>query len=288
MARRDVASGHRETALSASEIGPGDGRGTRPGVASGTPVLLLHGQPGSARDWTLVQAAIDDRVQVIAPSRPGWDGRSAAGGLRHNAAAVVAALDGAGVERAVVVGLSFGGAVAAWLAAEAPERVAGLVLVSPAANTASLQPVDRLLALPMLGYAASSALLAGAGLGLGLGPVRRRLERRFMLPDDYLRSAGRRLRKPAAWEAFIVEQRALLRDIPRLEARLEEIRAPTTVVIGTADMIVPREAGAVLARQIPGAELVEIEGGHHVLAAEHPERLAEIILTMAGGVGRVG
>lgn len=240
--------------------------------------MLLHGQPGSARDWTLVQAAIGDRVRMIVPSRPGWDGRSAAGGLSRNATAVVAALDGAGVERAVVVGLSFGGAVAAWLAVAHPDRVAGLVLVSPAANTASLQPVDRLLALPMVGYAASSALLAGAGLGLALRPVRRRLERRFVLPDDYLRSAGRRLRNPAAWEAFIVEQRALLRDIPALEARLGEVTAPTTVVIGTADTVVPREAGALLARQIRDARLVEIQGGHHVLAAEHPGRLAEIIL----------
>jgi pimeloyl-ACP methyl ester carboxylesterase len=270
MARRGAASGHGEAALSASETGQNTGE--RP------PVVLLHGQPGSARDWTLVQAAIGARARMVVPSRPGGDGRSAAGGLAHNAAAVVAALDRAGVERAVVVGLSFGGAVAAWLAVEHPDRVARLVLVSPAANTASLQPVDRLLALPMLGYAVSSALLAGAGVGLAFRPVRRRLERRFVLPDDYLRSAGTRLRNPAAWQAFIVEQRALLRDIPALEGRLGQVSAPTTVVIGTADTVVPREAGALLTRQIPDAELVEIAGGHHVLAAEHPERLAEIIL----------
>lgn len=278
MARRDAASGYGETALSASETGRGAGRG----AGGRTPVMLLHGQPGSARDWTLVQAAIGDRAQTLAIDRPGWDGHSAPGGLGPNAAAAVAALDRAGVDRAVVVGLSFGGAVAAWLAVTYPDRVAALVLVSPAANTAALAPVDRLLALPVLGYLASSGLLAGAGLALAVGRVRQRLERTFVLPDDYLRSAGRRLRKPAAWQAFIVEQRALLKEIPLLEARLGEIGSRTTVVVGTSDTIVPREAGALLTRQIRGASLVEIEGGHHVLPAEHPDRLAEIILGAVG------
>jgi pimeloyl-ACP methyl ester carboxylesterase len=245
------------------------------------PVLLLHGQPGSARDWTLVEDVLRERLEMIAIDRPGWDGRSAPGGLEHSGRAAMAALDRAAAPRAVVVGLSFGAAVAAWVAAEHPDRVAALVLVSPAANTASLQPVDRLLALPVIGYAASAGVLAGAGLALASGRLRRRLERTFALPDDYLRTASRRLRRPAAWTSFVVEQRALLDDLPRLEGRLGEISAPTTVVVGTADTVVPLEASRQLSRQIPGAELVEIPGGHHVLPAEHPARLAELILAAA-------
>jgi pimeloyl-ACP methyl ester carboxylesterase len=251
------------------------------------PVLLLHGQPGSARDWTLVEASIGDCAETIAIDRPGWDGRSAPGGLAHSSAAAVRALDEAGVARAVVVGLSFGGAVAAWMAVEHPDRVAALVLVSPAANMASLQPVDRLLALPMVGYAASAGVLAGAGLALASGRFRRRLERTFALPDDYLRAASRRLRRPDAWTAFVVEQRALLDELPQLEKRLGEITAPTSVVVGTADTVVPREASRQLSDQIAHAELVEIPGGHHVLPAEHPARLAELILAAAERVQTV-
>ncbi len=252
------------------------------------PVLLLHGQPGSAHDWTLVQAAIADRVQTIAIDRPGWDGKSAPGGLGRSAEAAISALDALGEQQAVVVGLSFGGAVAAWLAVEHPERVAALMLVAPAANRASLQPVDRLLALPVAGYAASAGLLAGAGLALGSGRIRRRIERTFSLPEEYLRSASRRLRTPAAWEAFVVEQRALLRELPELEARLGQIAAPTTVVVGTADTVVPLAASRQLSRQIPGAELIEIPGGHHVLAAEHPGRLAELIVAVTGVASGAG
>lgn len=248
-------------------------------------MLFLHGQPGSARDWNAVVSAIGPRAETIAFDRPGWDGRTPAGGLAVSARAAAAVLHSHDVERATVVGLSFGGGVAARMALDFPERVAALVLVSPAANTASLALVDRLLAAPVAGYAASAALLAGAGWMLGSGWVRRRLQEAFSFPDDYLRGAAGRLRTRAVWDSFFIEQRALLRDLPDLEARLHEITAPTTIVIGTADTILPAAAGRTLARQIPRARLVEIEGGHHVLPAEHPERLADEIL-LAAAVAR--
>jgi pimeloyl-ACP methyl ester carboxylesterase len=242
------------------------------------PVLLFHGQPGSAADWDRLRAELGDRARTIAIDRPGWDGVSPAGGLAESARAGVAALDAAGVERAIVVGLSFGGAVAAWMAIYHPERVAALVLAAPAANQASLEPIDRLLALPVIGYVASAALLSGVAFGLTSRRVRRYFGSAFALPDDYLRASAQRFRGRAAWDAFVAEQRALFRDLPVLERRLSEIAVPTTVVIGTADPIVPLASGRLLATQIPGARLVEIPGAHHVLSAEHPEALAEVIL----------
>ena len=270
-------AGRDETALDASRPpDPASGPG-----AGAAPILLLHGQPGSARDWEAVQAQIGPRAETSAIDRPGWDGRTPAGGLEHSALAAVSALDAVGAQKATVVGLSFGGAVAARLAIAHPERVGALVLVSPAANMAAVQRIDRILAAPLAGYVGSAALLAGAGVALTSSWLRRRLEAAFALPDDYLRAAARRLRNPAVWEAFLVEQRALLRELPELDRRLGEITAPTTVVIGTADTIVPVKAGRKLATQIAGAELIEIDGGHHVLPAEHPRRVAEVILRTA-------
>jgi pimeloyl-ACP methyl ester carboxylesterase len=245
--------------------------------------LLLHGQPGSARDWESVVGAIGGRVPTIAVDRPGWDGHSAPGGVLRSSDAALAALDERGIDRAVIVGLSFGGAVAAWLAAQHPERVAALVLISPAANQDSLEFVDRLLAAPVIGYVLSAAILSAAGLALSLGAVRSRLESTFSVPDDYLRTSARRLRGRSARRAFWVEQRSLIRDLPVLERQLGRITAPTTVVIGTSDTIVPITAVRRLAGQIPGAELVEIEAGHHILPAEHPGALAELIVGAAGG-----
>jgi 3-oxoadipate enol-lactonase len=245
------------------------------------PVLLLHGQPGGAGDWDRVRAALGSRAVTIALDRPGWDGHSLAADLRGNAEAAVAALSSRGADRATVVGHSFGGAVAAWLAAFYPERVGALVLVAPAANLASLYRLDYWLAAPVAGYVASMATLAGVGFALSPGPVRRRVAEHLALDDRYLRAASRLLRAPAVWRSYAREQRALVRDLPALEPRLGSISAPTTIVAGREDRVVPAQAAQELAAQIPDAELVLLERAGHLLLQQQPERLAELIAAAA-------
>ncbi len=242
------------------------------------PILLLHGQPGRGSDWDLLVSAIDDRARMLVIDRPGWDGSSAAGGLELSADAALAALDAAHVKQATIVGHSYGAAVAAWIAALYPERVRSLVLVAPAANVASLQPIDRLLAAPVAGYLASAALLVAGGLVVATPAIRRRLAAALAVREDYLRASGSWMRRRAAWDAFFVEQRALVRDLPVLESRLQRITAPTTIVMGAEDKIVPHRCVRLLAQQIAEAELIEIERGRHMLPAQIPGRLAEIVL----------
>ncbi|MGN6867280.1 MAG: alpha/beta fold hydrolase [Solirubrobacteraceae bacterium] len=246
-------------------------------AVSHDPVLLLHGQPGAAADWEPVRGALGDSVRTIAIDRPGWDHRTPVTDLAGNAAAACAALDRAEFTRATVVGHSLGAAVAAWIAGTRPERVGRLVLVSPAANTDSLSAVDYLLAAPVVGWLASVGAMAGGGLVLGARPLRRWVAEATALDDRYLRAAGRMLLAPAAWRSFVREQRFLVRDLPALEQRLGNIEAPTTIVAGTADHVVPIAAAGRLARQIPGAELVRVEHAGHLLHVQHANRLAEII-----------
>ncbi len=242
------------------------------------PVLLLHGQPGGASDWDRVREAIGDRVPTVAIDRPGWNGRAAPSDLEGNVAAALAALDAAGAERAVVVGHSFGGAVAASLALSHRERVRALVLAAPSANVESLRWVDRLLAAPGVGYVVGAAALAGAGAALTTELVRSRVARELELEDGYLRSARRMLLTPHAWRSFFTEQRLLFRDVPALEARLSEITAPATVVIGTADRVVPVSSARRLTSQLADARLVELERANHLLPQQRGAELAEIIL----------
>lgn len=242
------------------------------------PVLLLHGQPGAAGDWEQVRGALGARVpSTIAIDRPGWDGRPGVTDLAGNARAALAALDEAGIARASVVGHSLGAAVAAWLAATAPHRVGRLVLVAPAANLDSLSAVDYLLAAPFVGWLASIGAMAGGGVVLGAGPLRRWVAEATALDERYLRSAGRMLLAPRAWLAFVREQRFLVGDLPSLEGRLGEISVPTTIVAGTGDHVVPITAARRLAKQIRGAELIEVQHAGHLLHVRHPDRLAEII-----------
>jgi pimeloyl-ACP methyl ester carboxylesterase len=76
-------------------------------------VVLLHGQPGSAADWQQVASRLPEALRVVALDRPGYGAsRQGAGGFAVNARAVLAELDARGIERAVLVGHSYGGGVA--------------------------------------------------------------------------------------------------------------------------------------------------------------------------------
>lgn len=244
---------------------------------SNDPVLMLHGQPGAATDWDRLRAAIGSAAPTLAIDRPGWNGHSPVGDLAANASAARAALDLAGVARATVVGHSLGAAVAAWLAWSSPERVTRLVLIAPAANVDSLGAVDYLLATPIVGWLASVGAMGGGGLVLGAGPARRWVAEATALDDRYLRAAVRMLLAPSAWRSFAREQRFLVRDLPVLERRLGEIAAPTTIITGTADRVVPIAATRRLATQIPRAELVEIEHAGHLVHLHHAGEVARVI-----------
>lgn len=225
---------------------------------------------------------IGPRTKTLAVARPGWAPGTVAVDLEGNAAAALVALDQAEMARAVVVGHSLGGAVAAWLASAAPDRVAGLVLVAPAADTHSITALDRLLAAPVLGDVLSAALLGAAGGAAAAGPVRRVIGSRLGIDPRYLRSSAALLRRPNAWRSFVAEQRTLIRDLPALERRLAEIVAPTTVVVGTADHVVPIASARAVADRIRGAALIELAGAHHLLAQQRPAELAELIVAAAG------
>jgi pimeloyl-ACP methyl ester carboxylesterase len=242
-------------------------------------VLLLHGQPGGARDWDRVVAALGPRAQTIAIDRPGWDATSRPSGLDGNADAALAALDAHGVSRAIVVGHSLGGAVAAWLAARDADRVAALVLAAPAANVTSLDRLDRLLALPVAGDVASAAVLSGIGVALAIPALRRRIAAELQLDDRYLSASAPKLLAPRAWRSFVAEQRVLVRELPELERRLAAIAAPTTIVCGTEDRVVTAAAARALQTQIRGAHLVMLRGAGHLLPQGHAGELAEVIAT---------
>jgi pimeloyl-ACP methyl ester carboxylesterase len=268
----------RPSATAPAAVRPAQRRaGAKATPPSRGPVLLLHGQPGGARDWERVIAALHPETRAIAINRPGWDGASEPLDLPGNAAAALRSLDARGIDRATIVGHSLGAAIAAWLAAHHPERVRALVLASPAANRDSLYALDRLLAAPVAGYVTTVAALAGVGLALAASPLRRLAAGGLSMDEHYLKAASRRLLEPASWRAHLAEQRALVKDLPALEQHLPRISAPTTILVGAGDRIVPVASARRLATQIPGAQLELVSGAGHLLPQRHPQRLAEVI-----------
>ncbi len=100
-------------------------------------LLLVHAFPLDARMWEPQLTTFADALPVVAPHLPGFGGSPAAGeAMTMDAAArrCLEALDEAGVDRAVVCGLSMGGYVTFALRNLAPERVIGLVLANTKAE----------------------------------------------------------------------------------------------------------------------------------------------------------
>ena len=245
--------------------------------------MLLHGQPGSAADWAPVARGLRGAHRVIVPDRLGY-GRTGgrAGGFRANADAVAHLLDDLGVSRAIVAGHSWGGGVAIALAETRPDRVLGMVLVAPVVPDEPLGWLDRVLAVPVVGSAVAATGLGLAGRALSLPLVRRAVERSLRgATEDHLLGVAESWRRGESWRSFVVEQRALVGELAELAPGLAGIRVPVTVIVGTADRVIPASSGQRLAAAIPGAVLIRVNGAGHLLTHERPEEVIAAVSRMA-------
>jgi len=254
-------------------------------TGAGPAVVLLHGQPGSAADWSPVASLLEASFTVIVPDRPGY-GRTGgrAGGFHDNASAVLELLDLLQIERATIVGHSWSGGVAIKLAQMTPERVAGAVLISSVGPGEPLGRLDRLLATPPIGDAVAAVSLNVAGRALSIRPLRRVLDKWLRsTTDEGLLAVAEGWRRGEAWRSFVVEQRALFDELGGLAPGLADIALPVTVVIGGADRVVPASTGYRLAMAIPGARLIRLEGAGHLLSHQRPKEVAAAIAQAATG-----
>ena len=247
--------------------------------------MLLHGQPGTGADWDAVANLLAEDFRVIVPDRPGYgDTGGQARGIATNADAVAALLDRLSIDQATVVGHSWGGAPALDFANRHPERVHGLVLVSSVAPSEGVGYADRFLALPVVGPVASLLGFRVLARLLRVSHLRRAVQRRVNgTTDELLAAISETWGTGDVWRSFVVEQRALVEELPGLVDRIGSIDARTAVVVGAADRVVPPSAGEALADAIPQARLVRLEGAGHLLPQEDPERVAAVIAAVARG-----
>ncbi|MHB8340835.1 MAG: alpha/beta fold hydrolase [Mycobacteriales bacterium] len=253
---------------------------------AGPPVLLLHGQPGTAAVWVkLLPALLDRHLRVVAVDRPGYHGEpERARGFAGNAARIEVLLDELGLDQVLLVGHSWGGGVALRCALDIPARCAGLVLLASVGSHQAIAGPDRVLASRLGGRVASTVLSAL--------PARltHRLESSggsVLTADDVelVRLGMHQWREIGAWEAFRVEQAALVRETPELYGQLATISPgiPVIVVQGQRDTFVPVAAGRDLAGRIPGARYVEIDAGHLLLLDQVP-LVARLAAELAGTI----
>ncbi|HEY6054797.1 MAG TPA: alpha/beta fold hydrolase, partial [Gaiellaceae bacterium] len=175
---------------------------------------------------------------------------------------VLAALDERGVERASFCGLSLGGGVSMWLAANAPDRVDRLVLACTRARFGDPQ-----------GWDDRAATVRAHGMEAIADAV---LERWFTpgFPD---RARWRAMMTSIDPEGYARCCEAL-RDAD-LREQIRRIEAPTLVIAGAEDPSISAEEVELLVSRIPGARLVTIEGAAHLANVEQPEAFTAALLS---------
>ncbi len=228
-----------------------------PSLANGEVIVLLHGIGDSAETWARVMPTLARERRVLAPDLAGF-GRTPAPreGMRLSVLVRYLArfLDALGVEKAILVGNSLGGAVAIRYAADNPGRVSRLFLLNSAGLLnevpPELEPGTREEARDLV--------------RITFGPEAE--FPRFVL-DDLVRS----VRDPA--------RRAYLRSDEPTDVRpdLGRIEAPTTIIWGEQDRLVPPEHGTVMHESIPGSELIVLPGVAHLPQIQAPEGVLQIM-----------
>jgi 3-oxoadipate enol-lactonase len=237
------------------------------GPPAGERLLLLEGMGGDIPGWRRNIPRLAALLRVMAYDFRG-NGRSdeppgpmTLGTLVDD---TVGLLDHLAVEEAHVYGLSMGGMVAMLLGLDHPDRVRSLILGAThpgrrhAIATAATVPKDKPgLALYSPRFAEQHPQHVAEDLRVGA-------EQRQSL------GAGRR-----QWEAT--------RAFDAFD-RLPEIRVPTLVLHGTEDRMVPSDNAVLLAKRIPDARLVLLEGAGHVFHSEQPEEADRAVLDFIGSL----
>ena len=224
-------------------------------AGTGRPIVYLHGGGGLVlyRSHELLA----ERYRVIALEVPGF-GASAANDRTQSMAelanTMAAAVQALGVERYTLMGKSFGGKLAAWLAVQHQAVLEALVLVGPAAIRPETGGVPRPAA-PATAQERMARLFAHP-------------ERQAPLESD---------------PAVVSKQMALTGRImgpprdPALEEQLATLTIPILVVFGTQDRVVPPEMGRVYRELIATSHFVLLYDAGHEADADRPEAFADLV-----------
>lgn len=242
----------------------------------GAPLVLVHGFGGSRASWDAVIAALPAHLPLIRHDLRGF-GASAqdeAVPFRH-ADDLKALLDHLGIERAHLCGLSMGGAIAARFAIQHPDRVARLVLVSPA-----------LIAWEWSAQWAAGFRACVKAARSGEMEAARRLWWENPLfdtvRDEPFASAMRAEIAAFAGRQWITDPQ--MRELPEVE-HLHRLSVPTLLLAGGRDTADFRLIADTLQAAVPDLHRIDYEDAGHMLPLE---RASEVAAEIAGFIGSQG
>jgi 2-hydroxymuconate-semialdehyde hydrolase len=245
-------------------------------LGHGFPVLMLHGSgPGVSAwaNWRLVMPQLAEHARVIAPDLAGFGYTERRPDLRYDmdtwVAQAVGMLDALGIERADLVGNSFGGGLALQMAIRHPHRIRRLVLMGSVG----------------VRFDITSALDAVWGYTPSIEAMRGLLDLfawdRSLANDDLAKLRYEASIRPGFQESFAAMFPApRQRWVNAMASRVEDIKSlphETLVIHGREDKVIPLDTSLTLAQWIPNAQLHVYGKCGHWTQIEHSARFARLV-----------
>ncbi|WP_411905706.1 alpha/beta fold hydrolase [Rhizobium mayense] len=244
---------------------------SRPATADLPALVFIHGASGNLRDqFEAFAAPLAGRAEMLFVDRPGH-GYSERGPAENalpsgQADAIAKLMEKRGIRSAIIIGHSFGGAIAAAFGMRHPEKTEGLLFLSPATHpwSGGVDWYYTLAATPVFGWLFTQLFVIPLGL--------RRVEtgtlsifRPNARPADYImKTAPELVLRPQTFRNNAIDVVNLFAYVSAHAPRYSEIKAPTIIITGDSDDVVLEELHSRgLARDIAGAELITIRNLGH-------------------------
>jgi len=262
---------HRETGFLGSE----GARLYYEVAGEGHPLLLIHAGIADSRMWDEQFSVFAQHYRVIRYDMRGYGKTEVPAGLISNHGDVANLLSHLYVEKAHILGISFGGLVALDFTLAYPEMVAALILVTPSVSGRQLSEREQQFNEEENAYLEKEDLAGATEVNLRMwvdGPKR--------TPEQVAPAVRERVRQMQmhAFSVPVPEEAEELLLSPPAYARLAEVHAPTLLLVGDADLPDRLTLTDELASAIAGAQQVVIPGVAHMVSMEKPEEFNHIVL----------
>lgn len=268
----------KETRFSLSETGKGE------------PILFLHGNPGSRKDFSaLIEKKSDNRFKFIIPDRPGHmasdeiinDENDPWVDAEYYAELIDRKCNG----KALIVGYSMGCFIACRIALKYPDKVKGIVMLAPYLTPDNLN--EKPSSIPSLSRGAFLGTVLGIVLPLAAqGKMQKHLENVFypaQLSEEYLETWLPRYTRFESLLAVMVDKNAMLETLKEVHDGIPSLKCPVYAVLGAKDRVCSVENQKKLIQTgLPSASIIELPEAGHALINTDAEQCLKTIYEAAG------
>jgi pimeloyl-ACP methyl ester carboxylesterase len=219
-------------------------------AGEGRPIVYLH--PAGGVRWTPVLEGLAKSFALHVPVMPGFDGTEVHGAVKSTQG--LAILIGEFIDKVIggpsdLMGCSFGGCVALWLAAERPDHVDHLVLECPAVFRSKLvRPADA-----------------------------ETLNKLLFLHPEKLPPGSKSPEQEVATRKMLRHYRGSDDTDAELLGKIASIDKLTLILHGTADRLIPKESVQLLKSRLPRSYLVYVWDAAHAIEVDQPERMLALV-----------